>query len=123
MLQKTRKINDELLGRYAPPSKSHDGILGKLFGALLIFKQPLTKFPSEISIGASQSINIDIQGLLGDRCTGFQIIQVTGTVKVSINGGGLRTLPYDTALDDAWIRNLTVSTGALSSCIVQLNGI
>ena len=119
---KPRQIKDNLPASLAPRVGPVKAAMAKLFGALLTFETPIVQFPGDIVIGASTSKTIDIQGLLSNRCCGFMILDVVGTVKVSVNGGGLRTIAVQTQIQGAWIRNLTIYTGAASSCLVQLNG-
>jgi hypothetical protein len=85
---------------------------------------PLQQFPGEIQLGASVSQSIDIQTLLGPRCTGVSFVNVTGVVQYSLNGGGFNTCPLGSmSIDDALIQSLLVQTGPASSVNVQLRGV
>ena len=85
---------------------------------------PLQQFPGEIIIPPSTAQSIDINTLIGGRCTGVSFVNVTGVVQYSLNGGGFNTAPVgSTAIDDALINSLFVITAAGSSVNVQLRGV
>jgi len=88
----------------------------------VVTEQRLSTFLGDIVISQNTVKNIDISSLL-PRCVGFQMINVTGVVQVNINGGGFRTVLTDFVLDGSNISQLSITTGAASSCTVQLLGV
>jgi hypothetical protein len=84
--------------------------------------QPLTQFPADIIIPALTTVNIPIQTLLGSKCVGFLLINVTANVFVSINGGGFRTINNNISVDGSQISTLSVN-GGTAGCILQLIGV
>jgi len=79
---------------------------------------PVVQFLGDIVITADSVVDIPIQHLINGLCTGFAADDVNGSVQVSINGGGLRTLTGAVALSGSDIKQLQVQTGPLSSVII-----
>lgn len=84
---------------------------------------PLQLFGGDIVVGPSTEQFIDVQDIMGNRAIGFLAIGATGTVQISVNGGGFRTVLADLNINDAAIQNIRVKTGAASSVIIQLHGV
>ena len=94
-----------------------------VLGAMLTRQAPLTTFLADQNIAAATDITIDVQNLMNNRCTGFILLNIVGTVQISINGGGLRTVPSAMVINDADVSQLRIITAALSTCTVQLHGV
>lgn len=83
----------------------------------------LRQFPGDQAIGASADVFVDVQAVMGDLANGFLLLSVVGTVQVSINGQGYRTVPTSMAYTNIVLQNLRIKTGPGSSCILQLQGL
>jgi len=94
-----------------------------LYGGAMVTATPLVSFGGDIPCGPGLSQTIDIGFLSGARCTGFLITSVIGSVKISVNGGGLITVPTALAVSDAMINSLRIETGVGATCIVNLLGV
>ena len=92
-------------------------------GAQQVKQLPLVLFGGDIAIPAGTDLAIDVFAAMGNRCTGFVVSSVVGTIRVSINGGSLRTIATDIAFTDCSISNLRVVSAAGSTCFVQLHGV
>jgi hypothetical protein len=90
--------------------------------ALLVKQLPIVLFGGDIVIPAASDIVIDVNDALTGNCTGLIVTNIVGTVQISINGGGFRTVSNDFIANDSTINSLRVQTAALSGCIVQLHG-
>lgn len=84
---------------------------------------PLQLFGGDIVVGPGLDQFIDVQDIMGNRATGFLAIGAVGTVQVSVNGGGFRTVLNDLEVNDAAIQNIRVRTGAASTVTIQLHGV
>jgi hypothetical protein len=94
-----------------------------LYGGIQVTPTPMVSFGGDILIPASTSQSIDIIGNMGSRCSGFVLSAIVGTVKISINGGGLRTIPSAIAVNDAQISSLVIVTDVASTATLQLHGV
>ena len=107
-----------------PPVSQNPGAAGNADTSTTIVKQlPIQTFGGDNVIGASADVTIDATLQFSDRCTGILLVGATGTVQVQINGGALRTIVSDVAINDASVRQVRIVTGAASSVIVQLHGV
>jgi len=93
------------------------------FAAAPVKQLPLQTFGADNLISASQDVTIDVTLQFGDRCVGMLLVSTTGTVQVSINNGGFRTVTTDQAINDASIQQVRIKTGVASSVIVQFDGV
>jgi hypothetical protein len=82
---------------------------------------PLVNFQGDIDFPAGVDTAVDVNGIMGGPCSGLVLINVTGPVKVSLNGGGLRTVTGTLVIDNAAIANVRIQTGA-NTCTLQLHG-
>lgn len=85
--------------------------------------QPLTQFPGDIIVAAGTVVNIPIQLLMGSKCVGFEVVNVTTPpVGLNINGGGFRNVFQDMSFDGCNIFSLSVN-GGTGGCTIQLIGV
>ena len=82
------------------------------------WERPISAFPPDFPVGASSVVEIPIP----DGCTGMRFINLSGSVMVSLNGGGGRTVLDGDHISGAQIRSATVSTGAGAAVTVQAWG-
>jgi hypothetical protein len=106
-----------------PPVVNNPGAAGSNPDATIVKQVPLQTFGGDNLVGASADITFDATLVFSDRCTGLLLQAATGTVQVQINGGALRTVVSDQAINDASIRQVRVVTGVASSVILQFHGV
>ena len=103
-----------------PPVKTGPGLI---FDGAQVTETPLQTFLADMVIPAGANQYIDVNAAMAGRCTGFALVGVANPVQVSINGGGYRTIPGNMVVDGAIIGNLSIITGVLTGCILQLHGV
>ena len=86
-----------------------------------VTQTPIRTFLGDIAIPANVTQTIDIHTLMGSYCIGFVLIPNSVPVKVSINGGGFRTVPTAMVVDESYIDNLVIQT-TTDGAILDLNG-
>jgi hypothetical protein len=96
------------------PTNSNDVVVVK--------ELPIQTFGGDIAVAASSDVTIDATLTFADRCTGYVLQGITGTVQIAINSGALRTVDSNQALNDAYIRQIRIVTAAASTAILQLHG-
>jgi hypothetical protein len=89
--------------------------------------EPITATLGDIPIGSNQDVSVDLSGL--SVCNGFIVLSPTGSVKISINGCPLQSIPTTMQLSGAYVQTLrvvTADTGGFlgigvttSGCIIQ----
>jgi len=94
-----------------------------VFRATQTKKLPLTQFGGDILIPGNSDIQIDVNSILGNKCTGFILSGVSATLSISINGGAFRTVVNDCVYDDCTITSLRIVTNAVGTCNLQLHGV
>lgn len=95
---------------------------GNRFGAALTYEKPIVEFGADINIGASTEIKLVAGQDLPCNCVGVRFLALVGTGRISVNGGGYRTIATGDSLQGCEIRTLTVQIDAASSVIVQAVG-
>ena len=86
-----------------------------------VTQTPIRTFLGDIVIPAGVTQTIDIHTLMGSQCIGFVLIPNSVPVKVSINGGGFRSVPTAMVVDESQIDNLVIQT-TTDGAILDLNG-
>ena len=111
------------IGDSRAPNKPLERKAAILFNSQQTIEIPLMTFLGDQVIGAGQDVTIDVQGQMGNRCSGFILASIVGTVQIAINGGGLRSVPSAMVLNGGQINQIRIITAALSGCVLQLNGV
>lgn len=96
------------------------------FGALVVYKKPITEFWGDIQIpvNAAGSLTTLRSGAeLPETCTGVRFINVVPGVTVSINGNGSRQVLNGDKYDDSEIKSIMIVTDATGTCAVQPEGL
>lgn len=100
---------------YNPTLNNEDGKPNIRYGGLQTYETPIRGWGADIVIGATAQFNVPIP----ERTVTARLISVVGTVQVSVNGGGFRTVLNGDTFTNTEIDSFFVITGAASSCIVQ----
>jgi hypothetical protein len=80
-------------------------------GGVFSYEKPLKVFPGDLTYSGAQTVTLKAGDALPLACVGFRVIDVTGVTKISINGGGLRS-----------IRDMDSVTGAeISSLVLEIS--
>jgi hypothetical protein len=100
---------------YNPTLTNNDNQPNIRYGGMQTYETPIRGWSGDNVVGASAQIAIPIP----DRTVTARFISVVGTVQVSVNGGGFRTVLNGDTFTNTEIDSMYVITGAASGCIVQ----
>lgn len=89
---------------------------------LLTYEKPVEEFPGDLTFTGPLTVTLRSGLELPKNCTGFRLINVTGTTSISINGGGLRTVRDADVVDGSVIATLILNITA-GACTVQPWGV
>jgi hypothetical protein len=100
---------------YNPTLTNNDDKPNIRYGGLQTYETPIRGWSGDITVGASTQLAIPIP----DRTVTARFISVVGTVQISVNGGGFRTVLNGDTFTNTEIDSIFMITGAASSCVVQ----